>query len=78
MRSALETYFIKCPKPNTEEITHIANELGLERDVSPDSKSARFCEFVCPYFLNMLLLAGCSCLVLQSKTERKAPCLAPG
>merc|ERR1719348_2099486 len=33
VRSALESYFIKCPKPNTGEITHIADDLGLERDV---------------------------------------------
>lgn len=34
VRSALESYFIKCPKPNTQEITHISDDLGLERDVS--------------------------------------------
>ncbi|XP_077353386.1 POU domain, class 5, transcription factor 1 [Festucalex cinctus] len=33
VRSALESYFVKCPKPNTQEITHIADDLGLERDV---------------------------------------------
>ncbi|KAM6902468.1 POU domain, class 5, transcription factor 1 [Xenentodon cancila] len=33
VRSALEAYFIKCPKPNTQEITHISDDLGLERDV---------------------------------------------
>ncbi|XP_010780622.1 POU domain, class 5, transcription factor 1 [Notothenia coriiceps] len=33
VRSALETYFVKCPKPNTQEITHISDDLGLERDV---------------------------------------------
>ncbi|XP_031711815.1 POU domain, class 5, transcription factor 1 [Anarrhichthys ocellatus] len=33
VRSALESYFIKCPKPNTQEITHISDDLGLERDV---------------------------------------------
>ena len=33
VRSALESYFIKCPKPNTREITHVADDLGLERDV---------------------------------------------
>ncbi|KAJ0057234.1 hypothetical protein NL108_002179, partial [Boleophthalmus pectinirostris] len=32
VRSALETYFVKCPKPNTQEITHISDDLGLERD----------------------------------------------
>ena len=37
VRSALESYFIKCPKPNTQEITHISDDLGLERDVSPPS-----------------------------------------
>lgn len=34
VRSALESYFLKCPKPNTQEITHISDDLGLERDVS--------------------------------------------
>ncbi|XP_017266028.1 POU domain, class 5, transcription factor 1 [Kryptolebias marmoratus] len=33
VRSALESFFVKCPKPNTQEITQIADELGLERDV---------------------------------------------
>ncbi|XP_056146426.1 POU domain, class 5, transcription factor 1 [Lampris incognitus] len=33
VRSALEAYFIKCPKPNPQEITHISEDLGLERDV---------------------------------------------
>lgn len=33
VRSALEAYFLKCPKPNTQEITHISDDLGLERDV---------------------------------------------
>ncbi|XP_068608830.1 POU domain, class 5, transcription factor 1 [Brachionichthys hirsutus] len=33
VRSALESYFNKCPKPNTQEITHISDDLGLERDV---------------------------------------------
>ncbi|KAG7499506.1 POU domain, class 5, transcription factor 1-like [Solea senegalensis] len=33
VRSALESYFIKCPKPNTQEITQISDDLGLERDV---------------------------------------------
>lgn len=37
VRSALESYFIKCPKPNTQEITHISDDLGLERDVSASS-----------------------------------------
>lgn len=35
VRTALESYFVKCPKPNTQEITHISDDLGLERDVSP-------------------------------------------
>lgn len=34
VRSALESYFVKCPKPNTQEITQISDDLGLERDVS--------------------------------------------
>ncbi|XP_030598314.1 POU domain, class 5, transcription factor 1 [Archocentrus centrarchus] len=33
VRAALESYFIKCPKPNTQAIKHISNDLGLERDV---------------------------------------------
>ncbi|XP_024918608.1 POU domain, class 5, transcription factor 1 isoform X2 [Cynoglossus semilaevis] len=33
VRSALESYFVKCPKPNTQEITQISDDLGLERDV---------------------------------------------
>ncbi|XP_068191534.1 POU domain, class 5, transcription factor 1 [Antennarius striatus] len=33
VRSALESYFNKCSKPNTQEITHISDDLGLERDV---------------------------------------------
>lgn len=33
VRSALESFFINCPKPNTQKIIQIANELGLERDV---------------------------------------------
>lgn len=36
VRSALESFFAKCPKPNTQEITQIADELGLERDVRAD------------------------------------------
>lgn len=37
VRTALESYFLKCPKPNTLEITHISDDLGLERDVcDPD------------------------------------------
>lgn len=34
VRAALESYFIKCPKPNTQAIKHISDDLGLERDVS--------------------------------------------
>ncbi|XP_020314180.1 POU domain, class 5, transcription factor 1 [Oncorhynchus kisutch] len=33
VRTALESYFVKCPKPNTQDITHIADDLCLERDV---------------------------------------------
>lgn len=39
VRSALESYFIKCPKPNTQEITHISDDLGLERDVSAGGRT---------------------------------------
>lgn len=37
VRAALESYFIKCPKPNTQAIKHISDDLGLERDVSISS-----------------------------------------
>lgn len=40
VRSALESYFMKCPKPNTQEITHISDDLGLERDVSGAAAAA--------------------------------------
>ncbi|KAJ8413828.1 hypothetical protein AAFF_G00064260 [Aldrovandia affinis] len=33
VRSSLESYYLKCPKPNTQEITHISDNLSLERDV---------------------------------------------
>nr|AEK81554.1 POU2 [Acipenser sinensis] len=33
VRGALESYFIKCPKPNTQDITQIAEDLRLEKDV---------------------------------------------
>ncbi|KAJ3604774.1 hypothetical protein NHX12_026826 [Muraenolepis orangiensis] len=33
VRCALESYFVKCPKPNTQDISHISDDLGLERDV---------------------------------------------
>lgn len=46
VRSALETYFVKCPKPNTQEITHISDDLGLERDVSTSSESDAICPFI--------------------------------
>ena len=34
VRWSLETMFLKCPKPSLQQITHIANQLGLEKDVS--------------------------------------------
>lgn len=46
VRSALESYFVKCPKPNTQEITHISDDLGLERDVSMKSKSGAILPFL--------------------------------
>lgn len=72
VRSALESYFIKCPKPNTQEITHISDDLGLERDVSRNSKSNAICLFslknvclICHMFnRRMLFLAGSARLVL--------------
>ncbi|MBN3323821.1 PO5F1 factor, partial [Atractosteus spatula] len=33
VRGALESYFAGCPKPNAQEMTRIADDLGLERDV---------------------------------------------
>ncbi|XP_056146424.1 POU domain, class 5, transcription factor 1-like [Lampris incognitus] len=33
VRAALEASFIKCPKPNAEEITRISEDIGLGRDV---------------------------------------------
>lgn len=43
VRTALESYFVKCPKPNTQEITHIADDLCLERDVSPIQLAITYC-----------------------------------
>lgn len=53
VRSALESYFIKCPKPNTQEITHISDDLGLERDVSKTLLASTVCLFG---FLTVLIL----------------------
>ncbi|CAN9504971.1 unnamed protein product [Ophioblennius macclurei] len=33
VRTALESYFFKSPKPNTQQLTHISGDLGLQRDV---------------------------------------------
>ncbi|XP_056146425.1 POU domain, class 5, transcription factor 1-like [Lampris incognitus] len=33
VRAALEASFIKCPKPNPEEITRISEDIGLDREV---------------------------------------------
>lgn len=77
VRSALETYFIKCPKPNTQEITHISDDLGLERDVRTNSESSRFSDFSECVRLT-LVSAGGSSLVLQPQAERKAPGAAAG
>ncbi|XP_061475245.1 POU domain, class 5, transcription factor 1 isoform X2 [Rhineura floridana] len=33
VRGTLESYFLRCPKPNVEEIGQIADDLSLERDV---------------------------------------------
>lgn len=52
VRTALESYFLKCPKPNTLEITHISDDLGLERDVGePD-----VCVELFKFWLSVLLL----------------------
>ncbi|XP_062979571.1 POU domain, class 5, transcription factor 1 [Elgaria multicarinata webbii] len=33
VRGSLETYFLRCPKPNLQEITQIAEDLSLDKDV---------------------------------------------
>nr|XP_056708002.1 POU domain, class 5, transcription factor 1 [Euleptes europaea] len=33
VRGSLETYFLRCPKPNLQEISQIADDLHLEKDV---------------------------------------------
>ncbi|CAM4657543.1 unnamed protein product, partial [Caretta caretta] len=32
-RGSLESYFLRCPKPSLQEITHIAHDLHLDKDV---------------------------------------------
>lgn len=59
VRSALESYFIKCPKPNTLEITHISDDLGLERDVSTNSKKWWNCAFFLKVQLFTFLKVSC-------------------
>lgn len=64
VRTALESYFIKCPKPNTQEITHIADDLCLERDVSPTLIQLSLTSFRSPtglYFPNPAWLFSLSC-----------------
>lgn len=54
VRTALESYFLKCPKPNTLEITHISDDLGLERDVCEPGVCQTLClssGFVCAPFV---------------------------
>ncbi|XP_041099673.1 POU domain, class 5, transcription factor 1-like [Polyodon spathula] len=51
VRGALESYFIKCPKPNTQDITQIAEDLSLEKDV-------RSFLFLIPLLGGILNLAG--------------------
>lgn len=34
VRWSLENMFLKCPKPSLQQITSIAKQLGLEKDVS--------------------------------------------
>ncbi|KAL7986347.1 hypothetical protein Chor_011513 [Crotalus horridus] len=34
VRGSLESYFLRCPKPNLQEISQIADDLCLEKDVS--------------------------------------------
>ncbi|XP_067829779.1 POU domain, class 5, transcription factor 3-like [Heptranchias perlo] len=33
VKGTLETFFMKCPKPSTQEISQIADDLNLEKDV---------------------------------------------
>ena len=33
-RGNLESMFLQCPKPTLQQISHIAQQLGLEKDVS--------------------------------------------
>uniref|UniRef100_A0A8D0DMP7 POU domain protein n=1 Tax=Salvator merianae TaxID=96440 RepID=A0A8D0DMP7_SALMN len=33
VRGSLESYFLRCPKPNLQEISQIADDLSLEKDV---------------------------------------------
>lgn len=34
VRGNLENMFLQCPKPTLQQISHIAQQLGLEKDVS--------------------------------------------
>lgn len=34
VRGNLESMFLQCPKPTLQQISHIAQQLGLEKDVS--------------------------------------------
>uniref|UniRef100_A0A8C5FZV6 POU domain protein n=1 Tax=Gouania willdenowi TaxID=441366 RepID=A0A8C5FZV6_GOUWI len=72
VRTALESYFFKSPKPNTQQLSHISGDLGLDRDVV----RVWFCNrrqkgnFVsnpdfCPMVLNELVFLPEQCLLLR-------------
>uniref|UniRef100_A0A6J0SHR4 POU domain, class 5, transcription factor 1 isoform X2 n=1 Tax=Pogona vitticeps TaxID=103695 RepID=A0A6J0SHR4_9SAUR len=58
-KDVLEAYYQRCPKPNLQEITQLAEDLGMEKDVSDAYPSLNFS-------------SGGSCLVLQSSPEGQA------
>lgn len=61
VRTALESYFLKCPKPNTLEITHISDDLGLERDVrEPD-----FCCWLSIFWLCLCSFCDTACVCFR-------------
>lgn len=68
VRTALESYFLKCPKPNTLEITHISDDLGLERDVCEPDVCQTLCFklwlCLCPFCDMVCLFIGGARVVL--------------
>ena len=41
-KDVLEAYYQRCPKPNLQEITQLAEDLGMEKDVSDAYPSLNF------------------------------------